>query len=753
MPKKIKKSNTKNEFLKQFSDLSYDRNETVGQNEYETSNGINTSLQRAIELREGFTSVDANMNYKITDKITHNNMQEFHSMRGKDIGKSNYKTKLGIFTGNDEFWKHKKEQPNFFQPMKNLTNVNGMKVITDKLKNRYMPSMYKNGDELPNSRKLVGKGLNGKDQIGLYNTTRIMPKSTNQLRAKNNQKVSYKGEMIESGMKGERRTANLNLTKFKKKDFREQRTSDFVKPKLTQLKRTIHGKYTNKRTNRANHIEYSGPAMNNVQKIISAGDIDFTPSSKSSFNTNLLNTKSNNNKILNNKRSFRNRENERSEKQIEHTGIINTQNNKIYNNSYTPLNATLKEQTSFSHEGYLNINKNMYNNNYQNPEITLKEQTSFSHEGNLQENFNNYNNTFQNPDITLKEQTSYSHDGQMKNSYNNYNNTYEQPEITLKEQTSYQYDGNLQNKHNNYNNTYEQPEITLKEQTSFQYDGNLENKHNNYNNTFQNPDITLKEQTSFQHDGNLQNKFNAYNNTFDSPDTTLKEQLLYQQNGNIDKQNNVYNNTFSNPSMPLKEQTLYHANGSIDNKNLTYARDQDMNAKTTIRETTLAAYEGHLNNNNGTYFKNNDEARYTIKQSTLIENYSGGASNNQGNRSYDSVKNYNPLCKTGTKLNDRKNLNGGNSENSNYKNLIGYSVKDMGETQSLKAQLKNKNTAGHGHYPLNSTSKLPTFATKLENDNNELHKQGEFVNYNPDLKDSLKKNPFINNVTFHSIVY
>ena len=34
MPKKIKKSNYKNEFLKQFSDLSYDRNETVGKNEY-----------------------------------------------------------------------------------------------------------------------------------------------------------------------------------------------------------------------------------------------------------------------------------------------------------------------------------------------------------------------------------------------------------------------------------------------------------------------------------------------------------------------------------------------------------------------------------------------------------------------------------------------------------------------------------------------------------------------------------------------
>ena len=171
--------------------------------------------------------------------------------------------------------------------------------------------------------------------------------------------------------------------------------------------------------------------------------------------------------------------------------------------------------------------------------------------------------------------------------------------------------------------------------------------------------------------------------------------------------------------------------------------------------TTLAAYEGNPNNDNGTYFKNNDEARYTIKQSTLIKNYSGTANNNNnGAKLYDSVKNYNPLSNCGKKLNERDYINGGdNKNNSNSKNLIGYSKKDMGVSQSLKTHLNTGGKTGPAHYPLNSTSRLPTFATKLENDNQEIHKKGQFVNYNPNIKDTLQKNPYINNVAFHSIVY
>ena len=207
--------------------------------------------------------------------------------------------------------------------------------------------------------------------------------------------------------------------------------------------------------------------------------------------------------------------------------------------------------------------------------------------------------------------------------------------------------------------------------------------------------------------------------------------------------------------MPLKEQLLYEGKGPLNTqKNLTYTRDQDLNARTTMKETTLAAYEGNPNNDNGTYFKNNDEARYTIKQSTLIENYSGTANNNNGAKLYDSVKNYNPLSNCGTKLNERQHINGGDSKNnSSSKNLIAYSKKDMGLTQSLKIHLNTGGKTGPAHYPLNSTSRLPTFATKLENDNKEIHKKGHFVNYNPNIKDTLQKNPYINNVAFHSIVY
>ena len=711
-----------NDFLKQFNDLSYDRTETVANNEYNTSTGIDASLKRALELSGGFSTIDSNMNYNIVsgDDFNHNNMVHFNSSRGQPTNNSKiYETKLGIHTGNDKTWKPKKETPVLFQPIKQ--NIFGMQSYTNKIKNRYMPSMYKNGDQLPNTKKLIAKGLNGKNQKGLYNTSRIMPKNINQLRTLNNQRVTYKGDVIESGLKGNKRSANIKLSKFKKKDFREQKATDFARPKLTQIKRTIHGKNTRKKVKTLSTQVYSGPASHSVHRNLSASHLEPTPPAKTSYSYEITNAKNYNDRILNNKRSFRNKETARAEQENEYSGMITT-NNNLYNNNYTPLQETLKEQTNYQYDGNLNTNK-----------------------------LNNYNNTFENPEKTLKEQTNYQYDGNLNtNNLNYYNNTYSNPDITLKEQTNYQYDGNLNtNKLNNYNNTYDNPEQTLKEQTSFQYDGNLNtDKLNNYNNTFTNPEQTMKEQTSFQYDGNLNtNTINNYNNTFNNPDETLKEQILFSRDGSINNQNNIYNNTFKNPDQPLKEQTLYSNNGSINNKDYTYTRDQNMRARTTLKQTTLSSYEGNLAEDKGVYFKNNDNARPTIRQSTLINNYTSGLNNNRKGLSYDSMKKYNPLTKSGLKETVLESYNDGDSS----KNMIGASKNNIGTIQSLKNNLNSK-IKTNGFKNLGTTTRLPTFATILEKDDQEVHKKEHFVNYNPNIKQTLKKNPLINNVAFRSII-
>jgi hypothetical protein len=710
-----------NEFLNQFNDLSYDRTETVANNEYNTSTGIDASLKRALELGGGFSTIDSDMNYNIINgaNFKHNNMVHFNSSRGQSTNNSKiYETKLGIHTGNDKNWKHKKETPVLFQPMKQ--NIFGMQSYTNKIKNRYMPSMYKNGDQLPNSKKLIAKGLNGKKQEGLYNTSRIMPKNINQLRTLTNQRITYKGEIIESGLKGNKRSANIKLSKFKKKDFREQKTSDFAKPKLTQIKRTIHGKTTRKKVKTLSTQCYSGPASHSVHRNLSASHLEPTPPAKTSYSYEITNAKDNNNRIINNKRSFRNKEAARAEQENKYGGMITT-NNNLYNNNYTPLQETLKEQTNYQYDGNVTLNKNMYNNNYINPNETLKEQTNYQYDGNL--------NT---------------------NTLNNYNNTFDQPEETLKEQTSYQYDGNLNTtKINNYNNTFDRPEETLKEQTSYQYDGNLNTtKINNYNNTFDQPEETLKEQTSYQYDGNLNTtKINNYNNTFDQPDETLKEQILFSRDGSINNQNNIYNNSFDRPEQPLKEQTLYSNNGSINNKDYTYTRDMNMRARTTLKQTTLSSYEGNVAEDSGVYFKNNDNARPTIRQSTLINNYTSGLNNNSRGASYDSMKKFKPLTKLGLKETVLESYNEGDSN----KNMIGASRNNIGTIQSLKNDLNGK-IKTNGFKNLGTTTRLPTFATMLENDDQEVHQKKHFINYNPNIQQTLQKNPLINNVTFRSIV-
>ena len=740
-------------FLKQFQDLGYSRDtETMEANEYTSSTGIDGSLKRAIELQEGFTSVNDSMQYNITkdNEFKHNNMVHFHSRRGASLNNSRqYETKLGIHTGNDKHWKHKKENPLLFQPQKQ--NIFGMQSYTNKIKNRYMPSMYKNGDQLKNTKKLVGKGLNGKNQQGLYNRTRIMPKSVNDLRSLTNQKISYAGDMVESGMKGQKRSAKVNLSKYKKKDFREHKFSDFAKPKLTQINRTIHGKATKKIKNRNSKKSYAGPAKHNVHRNLSAGHFEPTPPAKTTYSYDISNAKAGN-KIINNKNSFRNKEDARSEKLNKYEGMIST-NNNLYNNSFSPLDATLKEQTSYQYDGNLNMNRNAYNNNYENPDVTLKEQTNYQYDGNLNtNNLNPYNNNYQNPDITLKEQTNFQYDGNLNtNNVNAYNNTLQSPETTLKEQTNFQYDGNLNtNNVNAYNNTLTNPDMTLKEQTNFQYDGNLNtNNVNAYNNTLQNPDTTLKEQTNYQYDGNLNtNTVNAYNNTIQNPDTTLKEQTSFSRDGSINYQNNVYTNAFSNPDMPLKEQTLYNHDGSLNLNSKTYTKDQNMRAKTTLKETTLASYEGNVAKDSGNYFKNNEQARPTIRQSTLIMGYTGGAGTKSKTKTYDAMENFTPLTKNGLKDTFRKPQNKGDGN----KNMIGGSKNNLGLVK-LKNNQNSDQIKSNGFFNLGTTSRLPTFATSLDRDDQEVHQKEHFINYNPNMKETLQKNPYVNNVAFHSIIY
>ena len=106
-------SDRKNAFFEQFEDLSYSRSGDV-MSSNETSRDINSSLNRDIELRNGFSSFNSrNMDYKVTDNFNHTNMKPFHSRRSNSLNLDNDNRKLELHTGTDKFWKHKKEKKIF----------------------------------------------------------------------------------------------------------------------------------------------------------------------------------------------------------------------------------------------------------------------------------------------------------------------------------------------------------------------------------------------------------------------------------------------------------------------------------------------------------------------------------------------------------------------------------------------------------------------------------------------------------------
>ena len=828
----INSVSNKNSFLKQFDDLSYDRDgSTLASNE--SSRDINSSLSRDIELKNGFSSFNSSkMDYGIMKgDMKHNNMVHFTSSRSVGFYDLERDTrKLENHTGNGRYWKHKKEKENLFKPVKDLTNINGMKNYTHKIVNRVNSSFYKNSERLDNIDKKVAPGVKGKMQNGLYNNARIMPLSVDELRTVDNPKTSYDGVTIESGLKGNLGKRKSEITRIKKKDFKEMKREDLVRPEKKVLNRTLHGQPCLKDTHRTQSMAYAGAAANKHTLINSKADFTFNESAKSSFKFNPL-PASGVPKNLNNTNSFKTYENERLTTQS--TFIGNPNNDTVtYNNTYERPDPTLKEQTLHSRQAGLNVENNNYVNTMQNPDVTLKEQLLHSRQLGINVENNNYVNTMQNPDVTLKEQLIHNRQLGVNMGTKGYNNTLETPEITLKEQLMHnrqigvnmetkgynntletpettlkeqlmhnkQMGVNMQNR--SYNNTLETPETTLKEQLMHnkQMGVNMQNRsynntletpettlkeqlmHNkqiginmqtgSYNNTLETPETTLKEQLIHNKQTGINMQTGSYNNTMEAPETTLKEQLLHNRKTGINVENNNYVNTFTAPDVTIKESTMVeNYTGLIENMNGNYSRSKEMEMKPTIKESTLYSHVGTMNNSSSTgYFKNQDIAKPTIKETTLTSRQGNAGSNTrttytglsdkpkaklsenyQENRhigtaqsihpkkvSYEADLNIQIKSLGGLQLNDRDAYGG--------REQIGAGQVEKGLFNSNRNNL-NTNIGNNGHFHLNLTS--GTVETTHTRDGSEYENKNTI---NPYIRETLIKNPLVNNVVFKSFV-
>ena len=348
--------NNKPEYFSQFDELKFDNISTpVPINEsHITITGVNQNLQRDIDLHNGYSGVEDGLNYGVIAKehFTHNNMTPNTSKRDYTIDGDRSSRKLEAFTGVSDFYVPKQEKVPLFEPMKNLTYVNGMPVMTDYLDDRYLASNKNNNGNLPfQNNVLVRPGLDGEIRNGLGTVYRVVPRNVDALRSENNQKISYLNKPLETIKKGEFRGPDYNITKYKLPDFREQTVDDLVQGRFVNEGPIQTGKFTDINTQRGeNEIDYTGPAYNiNMGNGPSKSKTCFEPSKRmEGYNdpTHAINAV-NVRPVFQNKNSFANNDNQRTTtSNIEPSNVISqNQGNYVFSKDYV-LPTTIRETTS-----------------------------------------------------------------------------------------------------------------------------------------------------------------------------------------------------------------------------------------------------------------------------------------------------------------------------------------------------------------------------------------------------------------------
>jgi hypothetical protein len=187
-----------------FSDPSPIRSDnafaTVSNNEIKPSNddeGDNYSLETQFKhvSKGGLQGVKQ----VYDEKPFHNNMVPFFGGTMKQsVDPLANETKLNMYTGQwDYSKKQKKEIAPMFVPEKNIKNVYGDQQFLQKMDEnigRYIPSLLRT-NEAPTEKVYVTPGLNlGYNEVasfGFQDPVRALPKTTNEIRAKNKPKLTY----------------------------------------------------------------------------------------------------------------------------------------------------------------------------------------------------------------------------------------------------------------------------------------------------------------------------------------------------------------------------------------------------------------------------------------------------------------------------------------------------------------------------------------------------------------------------------
>jgi len=205
--------------------------------------------------------------------FTHNNMmpQYASATYGQD-NPSISSRKIELFNGLDSNPQYKKKhevKPLFSPDSKREEFINGMPTQTDFMKTRYIPSDKRQG-ERPFEQTRVGPGLNlGYNQQsthGYQDLYRALPKNIDELRPESRPKVSYKSEIVQAGLHGNRRRQNGKVDKYKQDAYYEINQDSLMPTFNERAAPAIYGVFRNDPTNRVNETKTLNPAKSIIDK-------------------------------------------------------------------------------------------------------------------------------------------------------------------------------------------------------------------------------------------------------------------------------------------------------------------------------------------------------------------------------------------------------------------------------------------------------------------------------------------------------
>lgn len=651
-------------YAKQFDTIMIDNfDNPVGVNQ--SSNGINgydVSLQRDLDFTNGYSEFSqTQMHYDVVSKnnLMTSNMNPSTSRR-EYTNNRDYSHILGIHTGNDELYRSKENfnPVKLFEPMKNLTYVNGAPVFTEYLEERYIPSYKNNMGDLPFKSKMkVAPGLKDEEQGGSSGNVvyRILPRTTDQIRGYTNPKVVYEADKVESGMKGHKPAVEHKLTKYKRTVHKPRKEE--LPNYHTVQKHKKSGKYKNPNTNRSvSRDEFGGlynPTEGNVQ------DGDYEAPFKVTYNNDSISrsvSNVNNKPVLQNSGSYSNNENERSSTNHNITGSLYNNTEGSYAIDHKDIPLTTLRQLMIDGDTNIGVTQNNDGNSYVfSNDMVLPFNNRIStgpltKEGNVNptEKFGNVNPSDIARSTVGETTTMKSVEGSIApETYNTYTNYNDDAKQTIRQTT--QFNSYLSNPKpesgsvNIYHPT-DKTKTTVRETTTMMNREGILNPDHKYGNLIltDDPRTTIRETTSLMgvegsinpefYAMNLANPDNARITVGETTSSMVKEGFMnpefYGHNLNLtDKAKATVGET----------TTLMGVTGSINpdfhGHNVNFTDD----ARTTVGETTSAmTVSGSLNpeHRETQYYDPTNIARQTIKQTTSLSKYISNTLKSEGGSNY-----------------------------------------------------------------------------------------------------------------------